>query len=417
MLRGTATAPESLRPLFRGAAPSHRQQLRRHLHRHALCHRAHGRLQQAICYRRAALRSLWGKMKLKLKLVALSLAFMAASQACYAEPAPTVPVKFPVRQEVVPQALSVTIYNHKLPDSSQQPAWSYVTEGLSKLNKPELVMTIVRKTDESESSYPSDPIEFFQGFLELAKRGNVVSAGSSTRLGEGGEVFIAKQFRGTIYLPAEKLEGVNLPKDALAVVPVTSEELDAWDIGGAARVAGKLSQQSQYYPYPTWCDRSRESVFSQGEMQVMKMEPVSQAPTAMIYGAGIIADKDKLSMSVPQAVREDLNQKLKELPKDTPFRLNLSLDPRANAYYVWEVQKATAVAAKGSDASLMSGSFVMVMPAMKTSQFGPYKDGFMLMLTNEDLGKFKEAVSSGKDCALESTTNGAYKSFEVKFSK
>jgi hypothetical protein len=356
-------------------------------------------------------------MKLKLKLVAMSLAFMAASQACYAEPAPTAPVKFPVRQEVVPQALSVTVYNHKLPDSTKQPAWSYVTEGLSKLNKPELVMTIVRKTDESESAYPRDPIEFFQGFLELAKRGNDVRAGSSTRLGEGGEVFIAKQFRGTIYLPVEKLEGVTLPKDALAVVPVTPEELDAWDIGGAARVAGKLSQQSQFYPYPTWCDRNRESVYSQGEMQVMKMEPVSQAPTAMIYGAGIIAEKDKLSMSVPQAVREDLNQKLKELPQDTPFRLNLSLDPRANAYYVWEVQKATAVAAKGSDASLMAGTFIVFMPGMEKPQIANYKDGFILMLSNEELNNLKESIYIGKDYALPVTAGGAYKTFEMKFGK
>lgn len=357
------------------------------------------------------------KWWMSLNLLALCFAFTAPSMAHYVHPAPTVPVKFPVRQEVLPNALSVSIYLHKLPCTGGQSAWSYVTDGFSKFNQPELVMIIEKGATESESAYPSDPIEFFKSLLGLATQGNVVRAGGSTRLGEGADVFISKQFRGTIYLPVEQFEGITLPKDALAVIPVTAEELDACDIGGATRVVGRLSQQSQFYPFPTWCDRKRESVFTKGEIEVMKMEPVSQAPTAMIYGAGIIADKDKLSMSVPQAVRDDLNQKLKELPKDTPFRLNLSLDPRANAYYVWEVQKATAVAAKGSDASLMSGSFVMVMPGMKTSQFGPYKDGFMLMLTNEDLSKFKEAVSSGKDCVLESTTSGAYKTFEVKFSK
>ncbi len=356
-------------------------------------------------------------MKLKLKLVALSLAFMATTTGCFAQSTTTAPVRFPVHKEVVPKELTVTVYNHKLPDSSKLPCWSYVTEGLTKVNHPEMVMTIVRRDNETESDYTPDPIDFFEGVLALAKQGNNIRAGSITRLGTGGPTFIAKQFRGVMYLPAEQLEGVTLPKDTLAVVPVTPEELDAWDIGGAARVTGRLSEQSQFYPFPTWCDRSRESGFSQGEIQVMQMEPVSKAPTAMLNGVGIIADKDKLSMSVAPAVREDLNQKLSELPKDSHFRLNLSLDPRANAYYVWAVQKATAVAANGSDASLMSGTFVMVMPGMKTSQFGPYKDGFMLMLTNEDLSKFKDAVASGKDCVLESTTNGAYKSFEVKFSK
>lgn len=357
-------------------------------------------------------------MKLKLKLIALSFAFIAASQACYAEPAPAAPVKFPVHKEVVPKELTVTVYNHKLPDSSQLPCWSYVTEGLSKVNHPEMVMTIVRRDNETESDYTPDPIDFFEGVLALAKQGNNIRAGSITRLGTGGPTFIAPQFRGVMYLPAEPLEGVTLPKDTLAVVPVTPEELDAWDIGGAGRVVGKLSEQSQFYPFPTWCDRSRPSGYTPGEMQVMKMEPVSQAPTAMTYGAGIIADKGKLSMSVPPAVREDLKQKLSELPNDaTTFRLNVSIDPRSNAYYVWGVQKATAVAAKGSDASLMAGTFILIWRSFLKTQFAPYKDGFMLMLTNDQFDKFKESVSSGKDCVLENTSNSAYKTFELKFAK
>lgn len=278
-------------------------------------------------------------------------------------------------------------------------------------------MPIVRRDNETESAFTHDPIDFFEGVLALAKQGNNIRTGSITRLGTGGPTFIAPQFRGVMYLPAEPLEGVTLAKDTLAAIPITPEELDAWDIGGSARVVGRLSQQSQFYPFPTWCDKSRASGYTAGEMQVMQMEPVSKAPTAMTYGAGIILDKDKLSMTVSKAVRDDLTQKLKELPADTNFRLNLSIDPRANAYYVWDVQKASAVAAKGSDASLMAGTFILIMPGMEKSQFAPYKDGFMLMLSNEDLKKFKEAIYKGEDCVIESTAGGAFKSFEVKFGK
>ena len=213
------------------------------------------------------------------------------------------------------------------------------------------------------------------------------------------------------------MEGVTLPKDALAVMPATEEELDAYDIGGAARVAGRLSQQAKFYPFPTWCDRSRQSVFTPGEMQVMKMEPISQSPTAMAYGVGIVNEQDKLSMSVPKAIQQSLSERLKEVPPDSTFRLNLSIDPRANAYYVWAVQKATAVAAQGSDASIIAGTFVMFMPGMEKSQVGPYKDGFMLMLTNEDLTKFKESIYSSTDLSLPITAGGAFKNFEVKFGK
>lgn len=353
--------------------------------------------------------------KLSLKLLAAFAVFAVTSIPCNAEPAATVPVKFPVHKEVVPQALSVSIYSHTLPGASKLPAWSYVTEGLAKFEQPELILTVVRQDKESEADYSRDPLDFFGSALELAKRGEPLTVGRNNRFGAQGVSFLATQFTGVITLPSEVFEGVPAPKGALAVVPVTTEELDACDIGGAGRVGAALSRQARYYPFPTWCDRTRASAYTKGEIEVMQMEPVSKAPTASLYGAGVIADGAKLSLSVPKIAQDRLTQLLKDMPKDSMVRLNLSPDPRGNAFLAWGVQSPSAIAATGSDASIMSGSFVEFMPGMPQNQFAQYKDGYIIMLSNEDWTKLQASFQSHTNISFSGSATAELKNFEVVF--
>ena len=321
----------------------------------------------------------------------------------------------PNRREIVPNELSVQIYSHTLPGEKKAEAWSFVTEGLANAGQSELVMTIIKHEGEKEEEAAHDPIMFFKTVHTLAKQNKLVEAGDRTELNPGAKGFIAPQFIGTIYLPVQPLESLNLPADGLIAMPITREELDAFNIGGASRVSARLSRQDKFYPYPVWCDRNRKSVFTQEEIKTMKSEPINEAPTANLYKAGVIADENQLSLALLPDACQRLGKILKGLPKDAPLKLNLGVDPRANAFLVWSPGQAMAVAPPNSNGSIMSGSYLEILPGVKQSEFGGFGDGFVAMLTNDDWEKFRAAIDSKKDLKLTGTADGAYKEFAITF--
>lgn len=322
---------------------------------------------------------------------------------------------FPHRQELVANELWVNISLHKLPGGDSRQAWSFVSEGLAPLGQPEMVITIIKRDTEKELDAPHDPITFFKTVYQLAKENKLAFAGSITELAPNPKGFIAPQFVGTVYLPARPLDGVTLPDDALAAVAITREELDVQAIGGASRVGARLSKQDKYYPYPTWCDRDRKSAFTADEVKTMKAEPINEAPSASLYSAGIVADATKLNFYVPQDAHEPLVEILKKLPKDAPIKLTLGVDPRANAFLLWSTGQAQAVAPPKSDASLMGGSYIEILPGVEKTEFGRFNDGYVVMLTDEEWTKIKTAITDKKDISITATTGGEFIDFTVTF--
>ncbi|MCW5823641.1 MAG: hypothetical protein KIT34_12620 [Cyanobacteria bacterium TGS_CYA1] len=320
-----------------------------------------------------------------------------------------------VKQEIIPNELSVQIYSHKLPGESAQEAWTFVSEGLSSAGQSEMMMTIVKKEGEKEADAAHDPIMFFKTVHGLAKQNKLVEAGDRTELSPGEKGFVAPQFIGTIYLTPQPLASVQIPDDAIVAMPVTREELAAFDIGGASRVSARLSRQDKFYPYPTWCDRTRKSVFTQDEIKTMKAEPINEAPTAALYKAGIIAENNRLSLAVPPDASESFVKILKDLPKDAPLKLNLGVDSRANAFLVWSPGQALAVAPPKSDGSVLSGSYIELLPGVKETELGSFGDGYVAMLTNDDWEKLKLAVAGKKDLKINATASGEFKELEITF--
>ncbi|MDX2106123.1 MAG: hypothetical protein SFY67_06940 [Candidatus Melainabacteria bacterium] len=336
----------------------------------------------------------------------LLIAFAMAMPPCNAES---------VKQEIIPNELSVQIYSHKLPGESAQEAWTFVSEGLSSAGQSEMMMTIVKKDGEKEADAAHDPIMFFKTIHGLAKQNKLVEAGDRTELSPSEKGFIAPQFTGTIYLAPQPLSGVEIPDDAIVAMPVTREELAAYEIGGASRVSARLSRQDKFYPYPTWCDRTRKSVFTQDEIKTMKAEPINEAPTAALYKAGIIAEDNRLSLVVPPDASESFVKILKDLPKDAPLKLNLGVDSRANAFLVWSPGQAVAVAPPKSNGSVLSGSYIELLPGVKETELGSFGDGYVAMLTNDDWEKLKSAVADKKDLKINATASGEFKELEITF--
>ncbi|MBP6745116.1 hypothetical protein KA344_07760 [bacterium] len=320
---------------------------------------------------------------------------------------------FPLHKQVIPQALSVVIYSHKLAEKNGSPAWSFVTEGLATTGQPEMIMTIIQDNNEEIAGYPRAPEEFFKTIFALAKEGRIVHQGDYTRFGDGGHEFIAPQFHGAIYLPAQSFPGVKVAQGTLAVIPLTTDELDAYEVGGPSRITGRLAHQSSYYPFPTWCDRTRASVFSAADVQAMKAEPVSHAPSESLYEAGVIEQGTRLSLSVPPKAQKRFADLVKSLPDETAVMLMLGVDPRANAFLVWGPGDAKAVSPPGSDGSILSGAFVELLPGVSKNEFRRFGDGYVVMLTADAWSKLKTAVSGRIGFSLASTGGGDLKQFAL----
>ncbi len=58
---------------------------------------------------------------------------------------------------------------------------------------------------------------------------------------------------------------------------MTAEELAVFALTGPARVLARLAKRTEFYPYPTWCDRDRKSVFSQADVDAIKAEPLTHS--------------------------------------------------------------------------------------------------------------------------------------------
>lgn len=168
----------------------------------------------------------------------------------------------PVRRAAVPSALDVLIYNHTVPDGKKSPAWSYVTSGLRKFGQQEIIVTILKRAEDTNENYPEEPIKFFASLPGLPKQNQLITNGARTEFSPG-ETFVAQQYCGLIYAKPQLFPSVPLPRGTVSGIAVTRDELSVYEKYGTTRVLARLAELTSFYPYPTWCDRDRKSVFRQ----------------------------------------------------------------------------------------------------------------------------------------------------------
>jgi hypothetical protein len=77
--------------------------------------------------------------------------------------------------------IQITIYIHSHTISSQPVGdthcWTYISQGLSQVNQPEVVFTLRRRENENEEQFPIAPVEWMQVVFDLASRGHNLKTG------------------------------------------------------------------------------------------------------------------------------------------------------------------------------------------------------------------------------------------------
>ncbi|MBS1991052.1 MAG: DUF3480 domain-containing protein [Cyanobacteria bacterium SZAS LIN-3] len=315
--------------------------------------------------------------------------------------------------------LKVKIYKHTLHMTSKRPVvWSFVTDGLKTNGQQEMVLTVLKRSSESNDAYPRLPIKLFGLIGQLAGQGKLVTTGGYTEFKNQG--FLAPQFKGLIYTPVTNLQGVPLPDNCIAVVPVTDDEITVYQTAGPSRLMARLGRDAHFYPCPTWCDRDRSSSFSPGDITEMQEDPVFRSAKAQTFALTAMQDNDQLSLRLTDKTSALLLDLLQQLPSDSALRLALGIDPRADALLVWETKQQdnrSMIAPAGSSYHKIGITFLALLPGLKKNEILTGADGCALMMTAEDFTRFKAALEKKDQFVLPMSDGSALKNFSINWSR
>lgn len=305
------------------------------------------------------------------------------------------PGAFPAEIEIVPGALRATVHLHHVhAQSGGVPCWSYVTAGLAALGQAEVVLTVAIELGAHPGRFPTDPLRFFATLHDLAAQGRTVDAGGITELGGAG--FMGRN--GLVYARAQPMEGVPLPAAALAIVPITAEELAVLKTGGCTRVLAALGSAYRHYPFPPWLDRRRGSVITP---QRTNGTILAQVPHLPVPGSARM-EGSQLLLKLRPAAAPLLAQALAGLPANAGFAITTEVDPAADGCLVWEAGQSApaAITPPGSRGERLSGCFAVFVPEQAEDGAQMFEDGFGVFLTSASAAALRHALSTGAPLAL-----------------
>jgi hypothetical protein len=344
-------------------------------------------------------------------LLALPSVAQSAAPSAPTKQAEELPLDKPIPVGKLGVSVNVSAVKFKV-GPGEQSAWLYKTSGMTALHQPELFVLVLRKKDETETAFPKQPVILLAGLARPSDGGkrfddlDYIPAAS----------FMGPQFSGFGLVQFDHLAGIDVPNGSLGCVALTPEEFEVWQMAGPARTKAALAYQASYYPTPIWCDRTRTTVFSQIEIEEMKQDPTMRLPRFNSYASALLADK-KLSLRISH---EEAKLILQTLDRNHgQIRISLTCDAGANAFPVWGSAKNSAhdvVGPNGSDASRLSGEFLIILSGLPADRVRTGMDGFLIELTDASSKKLQTALFNNSDFSLP-LTGGTAASFALDWIK
>jgi len=264
---------------------------------------------------------------------------------------------WPADLEVVAGKVSMRVYLHDI-DSQNGPisCWSYVSHGLTAMDQSEIVFTLRRDPGESSDAFPHDPLHLLATIYRLAAGGQRVGPGDVTEFGDRS--FLGRHL---LYVEAQPLEQVSLPPSCLAALLVTADELRAVRAFGTTRVLARLGQASRHYPFPPWSDRRRPGLEFAGAFEGSVLSKVLCAAQPDVRAS---VESNQIVVRARRGAQPTWQDRLADLPDESPLALLTALDPAANGCLVWVPGQSgpEAIGPPGSDGSRLCGCFVVFLP-------------------------------------------------------
>ncbi len=308
-------------------------------------------------------------------------------------------------EDVVPGKLTVTVFAHTI---ARVRCWTFASAGLWPLGQRELLFSVKQDGDE----FPRELFTFYRTVHRLASEKRFVNQGGLTQLARDATPLLRKSsFRGVIYAAPQPLEDIPVAAPYLTGILVTTEEVEAAQRYGAARVLARLGQNARYFPTPPWSDRGRAAVVQGEEQSILSHVPGMPLRGAVVRQEATLRERTEVPgvgpqiklagewvvLNLPPEAPGLLAKGLAGLAPTAPFALFTDIDVAGGSALVWhpgDTAPASITAAKTVNS--MGGSFVLFAGSPGDQGANLIEDGFAVTMSEQQFGELREALSKGK---------------------
>ncbi len=303
--------------------------------------------------------------------------------------------------------LQAAVYEHSIrAHNGVISCWSYVSSGLSVAGQREVVFTLRRSGGRT---FPEEPLQLIRSLWDYALAGQTVEHGGRTEFGDDG--FMNKNFRGIIYVHAQRLSGMAACADLSAIL-VSEPELRLVESFGPQRLLALLGFEYRFFPYPTWNDLTRQTVVTQDILETMSAGPLAAIPQLVIPYASAVSLETELICMMPRTASAHFLDLFESGSVTLPFSIRLEIDPSADSCLVWQYpgsERPLAISRQGSTACRLSGSFLTLTSDPEVTDCHTLEDGFVVRLAPPVLNVVMKALSEGVDICVPATSGGAFR--------
>lgn len=296
---------------------------------------------------------------------------------------------YPIKLELVPKRLVVSIYQHKLLGrGSHIPCWIFVTEGMRVFKQKELVLVIRIEDAEDFKKFPKPPIQLFMHLFKAVAQKKRFHIGGVTPLGEKGFMGFAGIGYTHELIPSKELQ---LPMPHLSCIFLTKEELMAARTLGLTRVLARMGFEQNRFPIYPWNEMKRSglpmhAVIKQSEFKGVPIINVDYCSVNLVNG-------ETVSLVLAPIAQAQLAKFIKDNNNPRQFGLITQLYSYHEGALAWLPLKEQVEMNlhPDSDGELIAGGFALFRRD-EHSGASMLEDGFSIKLDEEGWTSFRNAL-------------------------
>jgi hypothetical protein len=233
--------------------------------------------------------------------------------------------------------LEILIWHHTISGIvGEIDCWTYISQGMSMVGQPELVITLRRRPSEPEHEYSAEPLEWFKMVYAWGTKHRIIDAYHTheaySKHWLGSKNLETVTHGIPIDLPGFAVGG--LPKNRLHGIALTAEEATIAKAFGYTRVVGHYGISVRWFPYCPWIDRDREDCISMEQMKNGLRG--REVPVRKIRALSVRWEGNHIILTIPLGREREVQAAIGRTEPNEVWGFDSCLDPDADSCFYWE---------------------------------------------------------------------------------
>ena len=337
----------------------------------------------------------------------------------------------PTAVDLIPGELRVRVMDHPLQPDPQQadphgvntPAFptpamgcrAYLSEGLARVGQREVMFVLAHDAGHASLAHEASILEIMHTLHALAREGRFVQAGDVTIFGDNAPFGIPRC--GLAYVDAFEGSGQIIPRDALLAIYLHPDECRASEFVGAYRALAWLANAYRLFPQPIFSEPGRGSAVPTG-MVPSRLADVPRL--AACRGAEVFLSGGALTLRMDADKRGALDRLIAATEQHRVVCVFGGRVPAADVRLMWQPAQVGlhAVGGPGATMAIVEAGFVLLAGGQEANDYRPTEDGFLILVTDDDWSRIRQAIASGTDAEVAMDGDGGrlISRFRIEFS-